>query len=255
MKHAHHSHAEHSQEYKYHSHNLGTQHTFEFVKPFAKTGASVLDVGCGTGELAELLQKGGLKVKAIDAHEQAIEKAAARGVNAECVGFLEFQSKEKFDLIVFSRSFHHIHPVEKTAEHAHALLKDDGVLLLDEFGVELVDEKTACWFYGLKSVLQSSSAEPKGHGPKLEDGLLPSNPLQNWRDHHLVKHEVADSVSMIDGLKKYFEIKVEYRPYLYLYFLDQVNEEQAQRIIDWETALCESGSISRVGMRIVAKKL
>ena len=256
--HADHSHADHghshSHEYQYQSNSLGTQHTLEFVKPFTRPEATVLDVGCGTGELAQLMSQNNLKVTAIDAHEKAVEKAKALGVDARCIEFLQYQNNSQFDLIVFSRSFHHIHPVEQTAKHAHELLKDGGVLLLDEFGVELVDEKTACWFYGLKSVLQAANPERTAHGPKIEDGLLPVDPLANWREHHVVKHEVADSASMIAALKTYFEIKVEYRPYLYLYFLDLVNEEQAQRIIEWENALCDAAALARIGMRIVARK-
>ena len=227
--------------------NFGAFHTAQ--------GATILDVGCGRGELAALLVKDGFKVTAVDRNEEAVNEAIAAGINAACADFLKFHSQLKFDAVLMSRSLHHIDPVAKAVQHAHALLNDDGLFLLEDFGAELLDQRTALWFYGLKSVVEAGCDVVKSRGPKLENGEIPADPLKSWREHLFGKHNVTESVVFLTALRNYFSVQEEHQlPYLFRYFLDDVTFEQARQIFQWEETLCNSDLISPVGIRFVGRK-
>ncbi|HEY9792888.1 MAG TPA: class I SAM-dependent methyltransferase [Candidatus Obscuribacterales bacterium] len=234
---------------------IGGAETVGFVSAHLKPGATILDVGCGDGTLAKLLIDNGFKVTGVDRNEEAIEKAKALGVPAVAADFLQYQSPSTFDALLFSRSLHHIHPIESAVDHALKLLKDGGLLMLEDFGAELMDAPSAIWFYGLKSLLACATDNAKSHGPKLDDGQIPSDPVQSWRDHHFKNHDVIESGIMLPVLEKKFELVHRASvPYLYRYFLDDISSEQAQRLLKWEEQLCKARAIATIGIRFVGKK-
>jgi SAM-dependent methyltransferase len=240
---------------KKHDCHVGATETMAFAREHLKPGATILDVGCGHGALAKLLVDNGFKVTAIDRNEEAVEKSKAMGVPSVCADFLQYRSASPFDALLFSRSLHHIHPVEAAVEHALTLLKNDGLLLLDDFGAELMDYKSALWFYGLKSLLACGEKNGKSHGPKLEDGQIPADPVQSWREHHFKNHDVAESGVMLTALEKHFELLHRASvPCLYRYFLDDISAQQGEQLLKWETELCKSGAIATIGLRVVGKK-
>jgi len=234
--------------------DIGAEHTLNFVRSFLKAGDSILDVGCGKGVLDKYLMDNGFKVMALDRNEDAVRTAQELGVNAECTEFSSYRTNQRFQAIVFSRSLHHILPVETTVRRAAELLTEDGLLLVEDFGAELLDLKSALWFFGLKASLETNCETGHGHGPSLENGIIPSDPLLTWRDHHFGRHEVADSETLMSAIHKYFNVlHVEKLPYLYRYFVDDVSANQARKILDWETALCNAGAIIPIGIRCVGK--
>jgi len=239
-----------------HKHHVGAAHTLAFLQAFASPGERVLDAGCGDGFLAKCLMDAGFKVTAIDTSNEAIEESMGTGVEAQVANFLEYKPAQRFDVILLSRSLHHMHPIEKAVEQAHSLLKEDGLMLLEDFGAELLDLKTAMWFYGLKALILETTKPPKEHGPKLEAGSIPQDPLKNWQDHHFEKHDVIPSSDILPVLPLYFDlIHVEQVPYLYRYLLDYVSHEQGQQIFDWEAALMASATITPIGIRAAGRKL
>src|ERR1035441_8160251 len=64
-----------------------------------KSGASILDVGCGSGVKAEILQKKGLKVTGIDFSEKMLEIARRRVPNGN------FQLVDLYELSRFNEKF------------------------------------------------------------------------------------------------------------------------------------------------------
>jgi len=61
----------------------------------------ILDIGCGTGIHAKILQDKGFEVKAIDISPYAIQLAEKQGVkNAYCQNFFDIEN-EKFDILLF----------------------------------------------------------------------------------------------------------------------------------------------------------
>lgn len=233
---------------------LGAQHTFEFIQSLLPAGCLVLDAGCGGGLLAKLLLDAGFRVTAIDSKAEAIAECKAIGVEAIESDFLEYRNENQFDAVLLSRALHHMQPLDAALERAQSLLKSNGLLLIEDFGAELVDRTSAVWFYGLKALIEASGVPIKSRGPKLEDGKIPDDPMKSWLEHAFVKHEITPSQEMIRALAERFDIlKLERIPYLYRYFLDDVSLNQAVRIFDWEQLLCQEGVFEPIGVRIVAK--
>ena len=96
----------------------------------------VLEVGCGRGELALALAKAGYDVIAVD--PEAPEGPIFRQTAIE-----DLDELGPFDAIITSFSLHHVHDLDGVLDQLHGLLGPDGVVSLDEFGWDLLDEQTA----------------------------------------------------------------------------------------------------------------
>lgn len=103
-------------------------------------GASVLDLGCGTGEpLAQFFIERGFKVIGVDGSEKMIELCRKRFPNEEWLvaDMRELNLKRKFDVILAWHSFFHL---DKASQRAMfplfaAHLKPNGILAFTS-GVE-----------------------------------------------------------------------------------------------------------------------
>ena len=100
-----------------------------------KTGGchSVLDVGCGNGELALMLACDGHCVTGVDPSERCIAEAKARenGQKARFAraSFEDFKADEPFDAITFVASIHHM-DMERAITKAKELLAPVGVIVI-----------------------------------------------------------------------------------------------------------------------------
>lgn len=112
-----------------------------FVESYASHGSKILDVGCGSGDLAIQLQKSGYNVTAIDADKQMIEQAKSKIKSSTEPIFLEMNMldivsnlKTKFDVIYcFGNTLVHLNSmrqVEDFIKSCYNLLNEDGVLLI-----------------------------------------------------------------------------------------------------------------------------
>ncbi len=237
------------------NHHVGAAQTLAFVQSVAGPGDTVLEVGCGNGILARHLIDTGLHVTAIDSSIEAVEESQAIGVAAEHVNFLEYTSNTAFDLVLLSRSLHNMQPIDTAVKQAQSLVKEGGLLLLEDFGAELLDMSSAVWFYGLKAVIQANGKALKGRGPALEDGSIPRDSLKSWQNYHFGEHRVAESSAMLAALRTGFDLIEEcHVPYLYRYLVDDVSIQQGEQILHWESVLCNLGNIKPIGVRVVARK-
>lgn len=231
--------------------DIGTENTLAFISKYLEPGISVLDVGCGDGKLASALIERHFNVTAIDFNSDAVEKANARGVPALLADFLTYDPQNTFDVIVFSRSLHHIQPLDVACSKIHKLLNKDGYLLLDEFAPEKVDEPSAAWFYSLLSILMSVDALESRHE-------LPAtnNYLDLWKHHHFTKHSVTPAETLLSQLDKQFDLlKKEDGPYFYRYFAPQrENSDLAARVLEWEKLLLSQNKLQTIGLRAAFQK-
>ena len=94
----------------------------------------MLEVGCGSGELARALDAAGYEVVAVD--PEAPAGPIFRRTTIE-----ELDDPGPFDAAVASFSLHHVHDLDAGLDKLRRLL--DGALIVDEFGWDLLDEPTA----------------------------------------------------------------------------------------------------------------
>jgi SAM-dependent methyltransferase len=85
-------------------------------------GPDVLDVGCGTGIVARLLQATGCRVLGVDPDARMAGLARDRGLEVEVAKFEEWESAgRQFDAVVAGQAWHWVDPVAGAAKAAQAL--------------------------------------------------------------------------------------------------------------------------------------
>src|SRR6516162_10775852 len=127
------------------------------VIPNGGRGLRVLEVGCGPGVLAGRLIRDGVQLTAIDSSEEQVAEARARGVPAIVSDFLAFEAAP-FDAVLFTRSLHHIAPLQAGIAKIRTLVRPGGLVVADEFAHDEIDAFTAAWFWDLQAVLESCGA-------------------------------------------------------------------------------------------------
>ena len=93
-----------------------------------KAGESILDLGCGTGHLAQAIAESGAQVVGIDASPEMVERARKAYPHIE---FLvadgrEFSFPYQFDAIFSNAALHWIKEAEQVVEHISAALRPGG---------------------------------------------------------------------------------------------------------------------------------
>ncbi|MDD3083451.1 MAG: class I SAM-dependent methyltransferase [Candidatus ainarchaeum sp.] len=101
------------------------------------SGKKVLELGCGTGELANSLAIFGAKIKAIDFSENSIREAkklSKKIGNQETVflkkNILEIEFEEKFDVVIALGSLHHTINARKGFDIAYKHCKKNGLIII-----------------------------------------------------------------------------------------------------------------------------
>ena len=99
------------------------------------------------------------QVLALDSSPKAVRIARAKGVDAHVVTWPNVASiegdGEYFDAVLFSRSLHHIHPLDRALEQASRLLTTGGIVVIEDFAFHDLDRATATWFFGMLLLLDA----------------------------------------------------------------------------------------------------
>ena len=96
----------------------------------------ILDIGCGGGLLCEPLSKLGAKVVGIDASEKNIKIAKTHAkrsnlkINYYCASPENFNSKEKFDVVLNMEIVEHVENVSLFLKESAKFLKKDGIMFI-----------------------------------------------------------------------------------------------------------------------------
>lgn len=102
------------------------------------SGATVIDVGCGTGALSHLLAQEGARLVGVDPSADAIARATAAAGPSEryLVGRAENLpvQEQSADVVTFLNSLHHVSTTALTAALAEArrALRTDGIVYVQE---------------------------------------------------------------------------------------------------------------------------
>ena len=232
-----------------------TDETIAFIEAHTKLdGRRVLEVGCGSGFLASRLAEAGALVTAIDLFEESVEAARARGVDARVADFLEIE-EGRYDIVLFGRSLHHIHPLKDAIYRAFETVTANGIIIADEFDIGIVDDATASWRYEVEHLLRTANLIAGCEKEDCANAIL--NPLAMWNERH-AKHHISTGAEMLTALKAVFaNVTMEQTAYMYRYVVDALPEEEeankiATTLLAWEKRMISKSSIKPVGLRFVA---
>jgi SAM-dependent methyltransferase len=180
------------------------------LREFPQPPARVLEVGCGTGELASALAADGYDVLAID--PRAPEGPIFRRTTLEAL-----RVEGLFDAALASLALHHVDDLALALDKLHSLLRPDAPLVVRDFAWDLVDEPTARWDY-------------KRLGRR--------GGLAEWRDEHEDLHGFEAMRRELDA--RFRRRSLEWGPYLSEYQPAEDHVREEQRLI-------ESGEIRPIG--------
>jgi SAM-dependent methyltransferase len=199
---------------------------FAFVSAHLPPRARLLEVGCGRGELARRLARGGHDVTAID-------PAAPAGDIFRKISLEELPDSEgPFDAVVASRSLHHIPDLLGALDKIVRLLRPAGVVIVNEHAWDLLDGPTARWYVDRR--WKAADARRS-----VDDCLL------EWERDHAGLHGFA---TMRDQFDRHFtERFFAWVPYLYGELGDPKAEAE-------EAAMIEAGEIRATGFRYVGER-
>jgi len=234
-----------------------TQFTRAFIRRSLPEGARrVLEIGCGSGELAASLLQDGLSLIAIDNDADSIAAARALDVDARIAAWPDFEDGP-FDAVLFIRSLHHMHPLDKAVHRAADTLVVGGRLIVEDFAYETADEKTLQWFADVIDQLDGASLLDK-RDDFLSTLRLRSEMVETWRaNHESGLHTAADlflEISRVFG-----ETQCAEAPYYFRYLsraivLTADRDKILQDLAEQEAELIARGTILALGRRFVAER-
>lgn len=196
-----------------------TDYVDYLIKHIPPNVVSILDVGCGTGKVAEDLIGKGYKVTCVSPPGKLTEMAAERLTGKSEVHAVRFedlivqQLQQKFDLVLFSESYQYI-PMEQSFRQCHDLLNPGGYILLSDFFQTEAEGKS-----------------PLGGGHRLKDfyELLARQPFEIVVDNDIT-HEIAPTMELINQLT----MKVVYPSVLLLNEFLQSRYPLIYKILRWK---------------------
>ena len=200
--------------------------------------ARVLEVGCGSGELALSLSAGGWRVTAVDPEAPdggPFVRAAVEELDAAEHG--------PFDAAIAVLSLHHAGERGTVLDKVRSLLRPGGVFVVDEFRKEhLADRATAAFFYHQQLSLLHAGRQGNGSGGHRPDG----DTFESWytriTGHRAAVHGEGE---VLAPLKERFVTRsLSHGPYLFRQGLDAAVEPLERKLI-------AEGGIQPTGLRWV----
>jgi SAM-dependent methyltransferase len=191
--------------------------------------ASVLEVGCGQGELTVALAAAGYDVLGID-------PLAPLGDRFRRIRLEDLEGEDDYDSVVAARSLHPIRDLDHALDRIVALLRPGGLLVLEELGWDLLDEPTLEWLWGQRRAL---AAAGRGTAPASASALR-----EEWDADHLGIHG-------FDALRAGLARRFEELEFAWAPFLHRLVGGVATEVL--EQALIDAGAIRAVGFRYVGR--
>jgi len=234
-----------------------TQFTRDFIKRSLPAGARrVLEIGCGSGELAASLLQDGVSLIAIDNDADSIAAARGLGIDARIAAWPDFEDG-LFDAVLFTRSLHHMHPLDKAVQRAADTLVIGGRLIVEDFAYETADEKTLQWFANVIDQLDGADLLVKGDD-FLSTLRSRNETLKIWRENH--ESGLHTAANVFAEIRRVFgETQCEEAAYYFRYLSRAIvpnadRDKVLQDLAEQETELIARGTILALGRRFVAER-
>ena len=235
-----------------------TRYSYDFIKRFLPRDCGrILEIGCGTGELAARLSKDAYSVVAIDSDRDSVTAARRLGVNARVATWPDFDEVH-FDAVLFTRSLHHIHPLDESVRHAADSLVKGGLIIVEDFAYESTDEKTLRWFTSAIHFLEAAGLLSVGD-EFLNKVLSKTETLKAWRENHEAElHTAAEIETQLE--KVFGRVIRENVAYYFRYIANTITATEKrnailQALAEQEETLATDSSIVALGRRFVVGAL
>ena len=234
-----------------------TRYTYDFVKRFLPLDCrQILEIGCGRGELAARLLKDRYSVVAIDSDQGSVAAARRLGVDARVETWPDFDEGH-FDAVLFTRSLHHIHPLDKSIRHAADSLVGRGLIIVEDFTYESTDEKTLRWFSSVIRLLEATELLIV-RDEFLDKLLSRTDVMKAWRENH--EDELHTAAEIDTQLEKLLgRVIREDAAYYFRYLANAIAATEKrdailQAFVGQEDTLAADGSVIALGRRFVATR-
>jgi SAM-dependent methyltransferase len=236
--------------------------TLEFIAPRLRKGARVLEVGAGGCELAAKLAWRGVRMTALDL-EIPNELSPIQNLDTVQKDFLDFSvsdPKDRFDAILFTRSLHHIAPLERALDRALEVLAPGGLFVAEEFSLEAPDRPTLRGYYDAMDLLSSAGLIDQREHAHEHAHANAEDVLERWRVDHDEDPPLNTGAHMMAEVAARFDaIEVMTCPYLYRTLAERLDDAErgeaiARHLFAIENQRIDRGEIRPVGLRICAHK-
>lgn len=235
--------------------DVATAETVRFVRKHVVPGRRLLEIGCGTGEVAaELAQTD--QVVALDSAPDSVAQARRLGIDARVADW-PFEWKEApFDAVLFTRSLHHLEALDAGLLGARGVLAPDGVVLVEDFAYSEANGSVRRWMAERARELQSRALITPPADSLVARLLASDDPERAWDDDHEHAHELHSATAMETALRSHFStVHLECSPYLYRYFVEALPQDGhgaqlMSTLLEQERAL---GDRTAIGRRWVAR--
>jgi SAM-dependent methyltransferase len=236
--------------------DLPTRETLAFLeRVLPPAPARILEVGTGNGMVSHALADRGYHVTALDESLGTLTMTVGR-VRSLAHDLLHFEEERAFDVVLFTRTLHHMAPLDGAFDRALQALVPGGCVVAEELAYDRVNLPTARWFYDLQAVLASA-----GMGRGGEAGSDEGNPLGRWRREHVAEPPLPTGHAILAVARERLDLTlVEEAPYLYRYVHDWLGYgEAAHRVVEEvlriERRSIRERDIAAAGLRFVGTAL
>ena len=235
--------------------DVATGETVAFLAANLPHGSRILEVGCGEGHVALALRERGYRVLGLESEPETVARAQRHGAPVVQAHWPDYDG-EPADAVAFTRSLHHIGSLPHALDKALQVVAPDGLLLVEDFAFDAIDEATLAWF--ARVLRDLPAAEARSPRSDFLSALSGSRePLACWRQHHA--HDVHAMAAMTQRIAERFTITfTQSVPYLYRYLVPGLSATSAavafvQEVLRTEVCDAERGEIVLVGRRVVGR--
>ncbi|HZG34663.1 MAG TPA: class I SAM-dependent methyltransferase [Gaiellaceae bacterium] len=192
--------------------------------------ARILDVGCGFGELTTALAVAGYDALGID-------PLAPHGDRFRRLKLEDLEEEPLWDAVVSARSLHPMRDLDAALDKVVRLLRTGGILAVEEFAWDLVDEATLAWLWEQRRAIAAAGGPP---APESLEELR-----TEWEEDRVGMNGFEALVSGLRG--RFGELAFEPVP-----FLHRLLGGGTSAVL--EQALIDAGEIRAVGFRFAGRR-